>query len=608
MMKMMRLENIPFWKSLPVLFRTIKYVYGKSPWMALVRDLSFVVVTALEMTLIKLGGLFIDGAIELLETWEVFSIREFFYTEAFQMLSLMLAGWIAIKGLNSLMAYLRDKMWRIVKVDAEFKILEKLESENLEEIEQSEFQDLITFVPGYSIQRIFDTYTVFSDVIRHSLRLVTSLILLATSMGPSVFFLILISLAEPIAQYLGDKKIKNYRLNEVEDIKFIEYLWGQAVWIPNFAELKVDGIMKYISKAHNRGSREFNEGIVELNKHYHIDSVFWAMVGQILMRGYQVYVLAFSITQRLSLGDFKVLFDYAGSGYGASYNAVRSGTKIFDHLSYVEKFFELLDYEGFGDLRPGDKSLPKRGTPKLQLLNLDFAYPEDGKKVLENVNIEIKPGEKVALIGGDGSGKSTIVKTLCGLYQVVAGDYQIGEYSVKELARGELKGKTSVVFQDFVRYSMSLRRNITMSGERVALNRSLYEKVKEVSGVKRFMKEEGLKDSQLLGKYFTGGKEISPGYWQRLAIARMLYRDREINMMDEAFTYIDGPSRARILDNILEFLGDEKTLIYVAQDTDHLKKFDTIYFLKGGKVVESGNYKELMDKKGAFYKEVKYNG
>jgi len=121
------------------------------------------------------------------------------------------------------------------------------------------------------------------------------------------------------------------------------------------------------------------------------------------------------------------------------------------------------------------------------------------------------------------------------------------------------------------------------------------------------MKKEKLTDKSILGKEFTGGKDISPGYWQRLAIARMLYRNKGIFIMDEPFTYIDGPSQEKMIKEILKFIGNKKTLIYITQNTDHLDMFDTVYYIHDGRIVESGSYNQLMKKKGKFYKEARAN-
>ena len=120
------------------------------------------------------------------------------------------------------------------------------------------------------------------------------------------------------------------------------------------------------------------------------------------------------------------------------------------------------------------------------------------------------------------------------------------------------------------------------------------------------MKQEGIDDSLVLGKYLDG-KELSPGYWQRLAIARTLYRNRDIFILDEPFTFIDSQSRDRIIRGILKFAGPDRTVILITRDTDLLDLFDRVYMLERGHIVERGTWKELVKKKGRVYKEMKYN-
>jgi ABC-type bacteriocin/lantibiotic exporter with double-glycine peptidase domain len=172
------------------------------------------------------------------------------------------------------------------------------------------------------------------------------------------------------------------------------------------------------------------------------------------------------------------------------------------------------------------------------------------------------------------------------LYKIAAGDYVIGGYSIRELDRGQLKKKISAVFQDYVNYNFSVKRNITLAGEKDRVDEKLYKKVLKISGVGKFLKEEKISDKQILGKYFAGGREVSPGHWQRLAIARMLYRNRSVFIMDEAFLYIDGASRKQLMRDIIDFLGPERTLIYITQDRNNIKKFGRTFTLANGQISE----------------------
>jgi ATP-binding cassette subfamily B protein len=177
--------------------------------------------------------------------------------------------------------------------------------------------------------------------------------------------------------------------------------------------------------------------------------------------------------------------------------------------------------------------------------------------------------------------------------------------SIKELDRGQLKKKIAVTFQDFINYNFSVKENVVISGERKNINKHLYDEVSEVSLVNEFLKKERIKESHLLGKTFPGGKDLSPGYWQRLAISRMLYRNKKIFIMDESFTFIDSESKERILQNVLKYIGPDRTLIYITRSVEDLDMFDRIFFFENGRIIESGSYKELIKQRKKFFKIAK---
>jgi len=137
------------------------------------------------------------------------------------------------------------------------------------------------------------------------------------------------------------------------------------------------------------------------------------------------------------------------------------------------------------------------------------------------------------------------------------------------------------------------------------VNTDLYNKVTEIAGVNKFKKIIHADDNSILGKTFSSGRDLSPGYWQRLAIARMLYRNKRIFIMDEPFTYIDDVSADKILSEIYSFLGEEKSLIYITRSIKFLEKFDKVYYFENGRIIESGTWKELMKLKGRLYEESK---
>jgi ABC-type multidrug transport system fused ATPase/permease subunit len=591
--------------KLITLFNVEKFIYGRYTFPAITRDILFVIATASEVYSITIVGKFIDEVANILLNWNQFVIGDFFGTKAFMYLVTIFVLWSILQACNQAKQHLYNVIYERVWEDARYMMVAKVSKSNLQDVEQEKFQDLLTYAPAYSIDRIIQTYNSFAGIMSSMVRLVSSAIIIFETMSWSVLLLILFVLPEIVIVHIRRKKIRLYQDEEVGKLKYLNYLLNVTLTIANFSELRVNDTFAYNKRRYQEEYDEFLDGYLKVDSNLYRDRTGFSIFGQILKYAYVVYVLSFSIIKKLSLGSFKALYDYVDMTYSSAYNVFDSITYISSLIGYDEKFFDLMNYEGFGDHAHGEKKL-KKGTPEIELKNVSFSYPDDPSTlVLKHIDLTIKPGEKVAFFGSDGSGKSSMVKILTGLYQIQTGDYLVDGISVRELDRGELKKKISVTFQDFINYNFSVKENVVISGERKNVDKALYDNVSKVSQITDFLKKEKIGDTHILGKTFPGGKELSPGYWQRLAISRMLYRNRKIFVMDESFTFIDSESKEIILNNIMDFIGPERTLIYITRSVEDLDLFDKIYFFENGKVVESGNYKELMKNKKKFFKIAK---
>jgi ABC-type multidrug transport system fused ATPase/permease subunit len=595
-----------FWSAVKLLLRTIKYYLSINPLLVITKEFSHIIRTLINIYSIFVAGKFIDGTVFVLGEWDVFTFKEYMLTDSFFYLLLGLILFCIARILTGLSAYLDIILDSEFYFKADLDILGKMSSTNLQEVEEKEFQDLINYVPNYSTTSFMQTIQHLSNALIQLITFLGSFVMLATIIGWSSFLIILFVLPETIILFIRNDQVRRYIDSSIGKVKYMNYVRLISTRVPDFPELRVTGVFKFLKKFFKKKGRDYYSHLLEKYFHLHTDQTLFSVVDQILLTGYIVYILAISVVKGISIGQFSALVNYARTGYAAAYHFINHLFTIVNNLSYIKNFFKFLDYEGFGDVPFGYEKLPK-GCPTLKFVSLDFAYPKTKEKVLEGINLEIKPGEKVAFVGSSGSGKSSLVRILCGLFKITAGDYVVGGYSIRELARGQLKSKIAVVFQDFVRYNFSLKRNILIGNRNPKVNKSLYEKSKMIAGVDKFTKRLKIADEQLLGKFLGAGNELSPGHWQRLAIARMIYRNKEIMIMDEPFTFIDGPSKAEILDGIMEFVGDNRILIYITQDTDNLNKFDRVYYFKKGKIVEQGKAKDLLEKKGHFYKEAKFN-
>ena len=531
-------------EKIDTLIETVKFFYGRYTKDVLIRDILFVVVTASEMIGINVAGKFLDATVLVIREFDSFNLGQYIATDSFFYLCislLMLFVLIGDKIRIHFSTNLSEKVWR----DTNVEMISKVSTTNLQDMEKPELLNLIEFIPNYSINNLLLSYDSFSTIMYQLARGVTAFFILYSYLGWSVLLLSLFVLPEVILSHINRSKIQKYDDKQMGELKLSNYIfYTLSMDIRNFSELRVANSYDFLREKFIYSKDRYIKGLFERRKHFRMDQIFGSVIGELFKYMYIIYLVAYSVVNRITIGIFSALFNYITVVYSSFFHVLNTVGLLSSYLAYTSKYFNFVNYRGFGDERHGYAKLPK-GTPEIEFLKLDFAYPDEPeKKVLEDITFKIKPGERVSFFGADSTGKSSLVKVLTGLYEITSGDYLVGGYSVKELDRGELKRKITVTFQNFVNYSFSIRENITLTSNRKKINKELYNRVLRICEIDKFMNKEGITDTFVLGKHLDG-KELSTGYWQRLAIARMLYRNREVFILDEPFTFIDSPSRER---------------------------------------------------------------
>ncbi|MBN2100379.1 ABC transporter ATP-binding protein [Candidatus Dojkabacteria bacterium] len=463
------------------------------------------------------------------------------------------------------------------------KNIKKISQLNLEDVENNTLQNLITNVPTYSVDATWDTYKRTIDLGYNMIRLVSSGIIIAEQMSWWGVGVIILVIPEAFFSYRYNTKLKEYRDSKAEKNKYFNYLYNESNRLINFPELRVDNVFEFFLKSFERTAQPYYNGQNEIRLKRQTGSVFLGWFDGSLRRIVQLALIPFAVIRRYTIGTFKYLFDYIDTLYSASWSVIWNILCIKNNALYTKDYFGLLEYKGFGDIASGSAKLDPTKVPKIEFVNVEFKYPESSSAALDDISFEIQPGEKVNIIGRDNSGKSTLAKLLCGLYRVGPGDILIDDISIRNLDRGELKDKISVVFENYVKYNFSIRKNIVVTESERDFNRRRYEEALEITGLDNWLKEENISDSTVLGKLFSKGMDVSSGHWQRIAIARALYRDRAILILDESFTQIDGFSRKPIIEGIIKH-RPKQTLINITQEETEKDLFDRSIYIDKGKI------------------------
>ena len=228
--------------------------------------------------------------------------------------------------------------------------------------------------------------------------------------------------------------------------------------------------------------------------------------------------------------------------------------------------------------------------------NVTFKYPSSQSNILENINIEIKEGETVAIVGKSGSGKTTLLDLIPRLYDPDSGSIYFNTYNIKDINLNEIRKYVSYVGQDFTLFNDTIYNNIAY-GELSSLNTNLVHDAAKFSHAYSFINELPDKFDTIVGQ---NGVLLSGGQRQRIAIARALLKNAPILLLDEATSALDTESETSIQQSLIK-LSHNKTTIIIAHRLSTVMNADTIIVIENGHIIEQGKHNALLDKKSAYY-------
>lgn len=241
---------------------------------------------------------------------------------------------------------------------------------------------------------------------------------------------------------------------------------------------------------------------------------------------------------------------------------------------------------------------PSKIEKGIRFENVSYTYPNEEREVLKNISFEMKPGEKIALVGLNGAGKSTLVMLVMGLVKPTKGAIFIDGVDLKTINKELWWEKISPVMQDFVKYSFKVKE-IIQFGNLHATEEELIEAAR-ISGLYEIVESLPNKMDTLLGKDYDAGFELSNGQWQKLAVSRAYTRNSELIILDEPASAIDPMAELEIYNHFFN-LSKDKTVLLISHRMGSVQLADRIVVLDNGMISEIGSHIELMDKEGGYY-------
>jgi ATP-binding cassette subfamily B protein len=272
---------------------------------------------------------------------------------------------------------------------------------------------------------------------------------------------------------------------------------------------------------------------------------------------------------------------------------------VDQHTTFLDDYFSFLSIDELVKKVDHPEKLPAVLDKGIVFNNVSFKYPGSAEYAVRDFNLSINNGELIALVGENGAGKSTIVRLLLRFYDVDSGSISIGGVDLKNTDPEELRNRIGVLFQDYANYELTVRENVTMGRpyDEVFDHRVL-ESLRDARSEWLVKKMPNGLDSKV-GRLFEGGHDLSGGEWQRLALARIMYRDADIWILDEPTSSLDPEAEAAIFAELKENLKGRIGIV-ISHRFSTVRIADRIAVIADGKVSEVGSHQELMKSGGRY--------
>jgi ATP-binding cassette subfamily B protein len=385
---------------------------------------------------------------------------------------------------------------------------------------------------------------------------------------------------------------KNFRQTPAK--RQMDYLRQVAGSREGAKELKLFNLSPYLTNRFTKLSQNIYEENVALSRKKLFAGGLLGVIATLGYYGAYAFVIWRAVTGSYSdIGEFYYLTNAIIQASSNLQQVFSTASGIADQALFLTDLLAFFEMKPTVAANPNGALIPRPIRRGFEFRNVSFAYPGTTRRVLSNFNFTLAPGERIALIGENGQGKTTVVKLITRLYDPTEGQILLDGIDLRDYKLEDLHHEIGVIFQDFMRYEMTARENISVGRVESEHSQTEIESAAHKSLAESVIAKLPGGYDQMLGRRFESGVELSGGEWQRVALARAYLRDAQLLVLDEPTAALDARSELEVFERFAE-LTTGKMALLISHRFSTVRMADRIVVLEGGRLVEEGTHPQLI--------------
>jgi ATP-binding cassette subfamily B protein len=505
----------------------------------------------------------------------------------------------AQRAVGAYMGYGRNLFVRRVELEAERRLLAQASRVDIGHFDNSDWHDRLARAKREVSWRPGDLTW---SVLGLSGNLVT-IALMATLLASLHYVLVFLALAAAALSLLLERRMTTrlyeFFYKETPEERERQYMGDLLAQPRTTKEIRAYVLADYLLGRH----RDLSEGLFKQREQIfragrHISMLSGLVTGTALALAY-AFVAVQGASGAIDPGGVVLVIGAFTSVAGTLGQVSSTFVAVDQHTTFLDDYFSFLAIESLVPTPVNPESLPKTFSDGIDFDNVTFSYPGGTEPAVAGLNLRIRGGELIALVGENGAGKSTLVKLLLRFYDADQGTVRVGGVNLKDLNPEALRSRIGVLFQDYASYELTVRENVAMGRPDVMIDdQRVIEALHDARSEWLLKKMPNGLDSKV-GRLFEGGHDLSGGEWQRLALARLMYRDADIWILDEPTSSLDPEAEAAIFAELKENLKGRIGIV-ISHRFSTVRIADRIAVIADGRVTELGSHEELLAAQGRY--------